>query len=74
MRPGATSGPIPTTPRPRPAAVWERPQAFEAERITFFALTDALAQAAQTRDKAAAQAAYDKVHASCKSCHDEFKK
>lgn len=55
-------------------AVWERPQAFEAERITFFALTDTLAQAAQTRDKAAAQAAYDKVHASCKSCHDEFKK
>jgi len=56
------------------AAVWERPQAFEAERVTFFALTDALAQAAQTRDKAAAQAAYDKVHASCKSCHDDFKK
>ena len=56
------------------AAVWERPQAFEAERQKFFELTDALALAAQTRDKASVQAAYDKVHASCKSCHTDFKK
>ena len=56
------------------AAVWDRPQAFEAERSAFFELTDALSQAAQTRDKTAVQAAYDKVHASCKSCHDDFKK
>ena len=56
------------------AAVWDRPQAFEAERSAFFELTDALAQAAQTRDKTAVQAAYDQVHASCRSCHDDFKK
>ena len=55
------------------AAVWERAQEFEGERQKFFELTDALAAAAQTRDKASAQAAYDKVYASCKSCHEDFK-
>ncbi len=56
------------------AAVWERPQDFEAERQKFFALTDTLAAAAQTRDKAQVQTAYDRVHAGCKSCHNDFKK
>ena len=55
------------------AAVWERPQAFEDERQRFFERGDALLQAARTGDKAAAQAAYDGVYASCKSCHDGFK-
>ena len=53
--------------------MWERAQEFEGERQKFFELTDALAAAAQTRDKASAQAAYDKVYASCKSCHEVFK-
>ncbi len=55
------------------AAVWEHPQEFESERQKFYELTDALAVAAQTRDKAVAQAAYEKVYASCKSCHKDFK-
>ncbi|ENO89159.1 putative cytochrome c' [Thauera linaloolentis 47Lol = DSM 12138] len=56
------------------AAVWERAQDFEHERQDFYEATDALAQAAQTRDKGRIQTAYDKVHASCKSCHSDFKK
>lgn len=56
------------------AAVWERPQDFEHERQAFYDATDALARAAQTHDRSRAQAAYDKVHASCKSCHRDFRK
>lgn len=56
------------------AAVWERPQDFEDQRRRFFELGDELLVAAQTRDKATAQAAYDKVYDSCKSCHNDFKK
>ena len=56
------------------AAVWERPQDFERERLAFFELSDALVVAAQTHDKDTAQAAFDKVEASCKSCHKDFKK
>lgn len=56
------------------AAVWERPQAFEDERQRFFERGDALLQAARSGDKATIQAAYDEVYASCKSCHDAFKK
>ena len=55
------------------AAVWERTQEFESERQKFYELTDALAAAAQTHDEASVRTAYDKVHASCKSCHDDFK-
>lgn len=56
------------------ATVWERPQDFEDQRLKFYGATDALVQAAQTHDRSAVKAAYDKVHASCKSCHDGFKK
>lgn len=55
------------------AAVWERAQEFEGERQKFYELTDALAAAAQKRDEASARMVYDKVHASCKSCHKDFK-
>ena len=55
------------------AAVWERAQEFEGQRQKFYELTDALAAAAQTHDEASVRTAYDKVHASCKSCHDDFK-
>lgn len=55
------------------AAVWEKPADFEKERQGFFAATDELQAAAQTRDQAKVQAAYDKVQASCKSCHRGFR-
>ncbi|WP_205754877.1 cytochrome c [Azoarcus sp. DD4] len=55
------------------AAVWSDAAAFERERQGFFAATDALMAAAQTRDPVQAKAAYDKVYGSCKSCHDGFK-
>lgn len=56
------------------AAVWEHPQDFERERQAFLDATEALAQAAQTHGRNSAQAAYDKVQASCKSCHRGFRK
>ena len=53
--------------------MWEHAQEFEGQRQKFYELTDALAAAAQTRDEASVRTAYDKVHASCKSCHKDFK-
>lgn len=55
------------------AAVWASAEAFEMERQNFFAATDALLAAAQTRELARVQPAYEKVYDSCKSCHREFK-
>lgn len=55
------------------ASVWSDAAGFEAERMKFFELTDALAAAARTRDKAQVQEAYARVYDSCKSCHRGFK-
>ena len=55
-------------------AVWSRPDEFAREREQFVAVTDALLAAAQTRELGAVQAAYEQVHASCKSCHRVFKR
>ena len=44
-----------------------------ADALTAEELAGALARAAQTRDEASVRTAYDKVHASCKSCHKDFK-
>lgn len=55
------------------AAVWERPADFDKERQSFLAATDELLAAAKTRDQAKVQAAYDKLQASCKSCHRSFR-
>jgi len=55
-------------------AVWERADEFEREREAFFAVTDALLAAAQTRELEQVGPAYDKVYDSCKSCHNDFKK
>lgn len=60
----------PTKARP---TVWSDAAGFEQERQTFFAATDALMAAAQTRDQTQTKAAYGKVYDSCKSCHDRFK-
>ncbi|MDR0716557.1 MAG: cytochrome c [Azoarcus sp.] len=51
--------------------VWTQAEKFEAERLRFFAATDALMAAGSHE---AAQAAYDEVRASCKSCHDAFRR
>jgi cytochrome c556 len=51
--------------------VWSQAEKFEAERLRFFAATDAL-MAANSRETA--QAAYDEIRASCKSCHDTFRR
>ncbi|MDR1424136.1 MAG: cytochrome c [Azoarcus sp.] len=51
--------------------VWSQPEKFEAERQRFIAATDALLAAGSAE---AARAAYDETRASCKSCHDGFRR
>ena len=55
-------------------AVWENWSDFSARLATFEADTAALAEAAQSGDRAAIAAAFKKVGGSCKSCHDEYRK
>ena len=55
------------------AAVWERADEFEQERMKFVTATDELLVAAQSRSLEQVRPAYEKVYASCKSCHDSFK-
>lgn len=55
------------------AAVWERADEFEQERLKFFTATDELLAAAQSRTLEEVRPAYEKVYSSCKSCHDSFK-
>lgn len=55
-------------------AVWSQSEGFDVERVRFVAAVDALALAAQTRDKAQVERAYTEVHASCKSCHGDFRR
>jgi len=55
-------------------AVWSKPEQFERERQAFFAATDELLVAAQTREVEPARKAYFKVYDLCQSCHREFKK
>ncbi|MDR2690633.1 MAG: cytochrome c [Azoarcus sp.] len=51
--------------------VWSQPERFEAERQRFFAATDALAAAT---GREAVEAAYREARASCKTCHDAFRR
>lgn len=67
---GADTNYPPTKAKP---TVWSKPEAFERERVAFFAATDALLVAAQTREVEAASKAYFKVYDLCQSCHREFK-
>ena len=55
------------------AELWQQPQQFEADKQAFLQASDALLAAAQSKDKARIQPAYDAVHESCKACHDRFK-
>ena len=55
------------------AELWQQPQQFEADKQAFLQASDALLAAAQNKDKARIQPAYDAVHESCKACHDRFK-
>jgi cytochrome c556 len=56
------------------AIVWTQSDEFEAKKSAFFAATDALNTAAQTKEKDLASPAYFKAYDTCKSCHDQFKK
>ncbi|MDR1227733.1 MAG: cytochrome c [Azoarcus sp.] len=51
--------------------VWSQPEKFEAERQGFLTATDALLIAGSAE---AARAAYDGIRASCKSCHNAFRR
>ena len=55
------------------AELWQQPQQFEADKQAFLQASDALLAAAQSKDQARIQPAYDAVHDSCKACHDRFK-
>jgi cytochrome c556 len=53
--------------------VWQQPEQFTKDKQAFLAATDALLAAALSKDKAQSEAAYDKVHEACKTCHKQFK-
>ncbi len=53
--------------------VWQEPERFARQRDGFLKATDELLAAAQSKDQARIQAAYDAVHASCQDCHKPFK-
>ncbi|WP_274572482.1 cytochrome c [Neisseria leonii] len=55
------------------AAVWERPQAFQAAVAEFNAAAAALDRAAQSGSRTAVQTAFGQVGQSCKTCHRAFK-
>ncbi|MFC3873356.1 c-type cytochrome [Neisseria musculi] len=53
---------------------WENPDAFKAEQEKFHAAVDELNEQAQTGNLEAVKTAYNNVGASCKSCHDTFRR
>jgi len=55
-------------------ALWTQMDEFEQKKRAFFAATEALNSAAQTKEKELASPAYFKAYDTCKSCHDQFKK
>ena len=55
------------------AAVWSQPGVFEQEVRVFREAAQALSAAVSTRNEADVRRAYDQLHASCKSCHRQFK-
>ncbi|MCE1240454.1 MAG: cytochrome c [Azonexaceae bacterium] len=54
-------------------AVWQQPEKFEAERQAFFKATDALLEAARSKDAKQVDAPYKAAYDTCKSCHSTFK-
>ena len=55
-------------------SVWEKPAEFNAERDKFLAAVDDLNAKAQAGNLEEIKVAYGNVGASCKSCHDAFRK
>lgn len=55
-------------------AIWEKPAEFKAEQDKFFAAVDKLNATAQTGQLDAIKAAVGEVGASCKSCHDSYRR
>lgn len=53
---------------------WEKPEAFRAEHEKFSAAVAELNAQAQTGNLEAIKTAYGNVGASCKSCHDTFRR
>ena len=54
--------------------VWSEPAAFRQAQADYQASVARLVQAAQTRQADAVKPAVLEVQASCKSCHDRFRK
>lgn len=54
--------------------IWEKPEAFKAEQDKFFAAVDKLNAAAQGGKLDDIKAAVGEVGASCKACHDTFRR
>lgn len=55
-------------------AIWQKPAEFKAEQDKFLAAVDKLNAAAQTGKVDDIKAAVGEVGASCKSCHDSFRR
>ncbi|MDO4696983.1 MAG: cytochrome c [Neisseria sp.] len=54
--------------------VWDKPQEFAAAREQFLQAVENLNTAAQTAKLDELKTAYSEVGASCKSCHDSFRR
>ncbi|MDO5058845.1 MAG: cytochrome c [Neisseria sp.] len=55
-------------------AVWEKPAEFEAAQNRFLQAVDTLNSTAQTAKLNDLKAAHGEVGASCKACHDSFRR
>ena len=53
--------------------VWQDSERFERERLAFFAATDRLQAAAQSKEKSTVETAYKAVYETCQNCHKPFK-
>lgn len=54
-------------------AVWSERARFQKIRDDFLAASDSLVAAVAKADRPTIQAAYDKLHATCETCHKAFK-
>lgn len=54
--------------------IWEKPEAFKAEQDKFLAAVDKLNEVAKTGKLDDIKAAFGDVGASCKSCHDSYRR
>jgi cytochrome c556 len=55
------------------AELWKQSEEFAKDKQAFLTATDTLLAAAQRKDKAQVEMAYDLVHEACKTCHKQFK-